>query len=125
MMLTGAIVFDSEPLVWSYGIGWGIHIPVSIFSFNADITCNSMNEDEDPWGVSDGSLDLLPRIRGSVGVNLGKYMTIYAGYLVNVYMPGLYNNYDPDDCWEIGIPFHDKSAYLSPEFFAGISFHLR
>ena len=122
-LITSAMVLDSDPILWSYGVGWGIHIPLSIFAFDADITCNSMNIGENMWYIDD-QINLLPRVRGSLGINIGDFITIFGGYSFDVYLPWLYYEFDPDNCLELDYFDMEENIYVKPEFFAGVSFHL-
>jgi hypothetical protein len=123
-LISGAIAFDTDPVLWSYGLGWGLHFPFSIFALDADISCHSIYSGGQEWEEKNWEKTLLPRVRGLLNVHIFKNVTLFGGFAWNVYVPGLYDNFNPDDCWELDIPFSDEHIYIKQEITGGVSFHL-
>lgn len=122
-LLTASLVPETEPLLWSFGAGFGVHIPSEPFYFDIDLSCHLMNEgpiDRESYGTD----HLLPVLRGTAGLVFGRRIGLFAGSKINVLLPGCYNDIDTGVHMDFDLPPFEKPVRLAAEFFGGITFKI-
>ena len=108
-MFSAGFLQDSDPVQWSYGVGFGGHIPIGPLFADLDISLYSLHVDAEDWYTSAPG-NLLPQFRCAVGMSLLGFK-FTAGVSVDIYTP--YLSTEPD-----GTP--TQEVRLAPAFMAGI-----
>jgi hypothetical protein len=86
-LLRGAVVRDSNPLEWSFGIGYGFQFPLDPFFVNLDVSVSQ-------WLVGSAALSswdpatLVPEVRLSAGVALRGGLGLLVGTSAEIEVPG-------------------------------------
>ena len=100
---------DSDPVRWSYGLGFGIHLPFYPFYVNVDASIRSMHEGFDEWYDTD-AINLLPELRAVAGFRFGSRIALFAGGSVRFFFPGGYPDPDVED--DPNRVFHMKPSVI-------------
>ncbi len=107
-LLTASFVPDSDPLEWSYGIGFGAHVPFGSFFLEADLACHSLHEGPSKWYVTQRG-NVLGQARLAVGIPIFRFALI-AGVAADIYLPDLSTESDGT---------RTESTHLLPRLFFG------
>ncbi len=108
-LLTAAFVPDSDPLEWSYGIGFGAHVPFGSFFLDVDLACHSLHEGSSEWYVTQRG-NVLGQARLTVGIPIFR-IALIAGVAADIYIPDLSTESDGT---------RTEHTHLLPRLFCGI-----
>ncbi len=108
-LLAASFVPDSDPLEWSYGIGFGAHVPFGSFFLDADLACHSLHEGSSEWYVTRRG-NVLGQARLTVGIPIFRFAVI-AGVAADIYVPNLSTESDGT---------RTEHTHLLPRLFCGI-----
>jgi hypothetical protein len=120
-LVTGALHPFSDPLLWSFGLGVGVHLPKEPFFMDIDLSCHSRNRGGIDTDATTSAGHLLPILRGTAGIQLGNKVGLCAGSSINILVPGLYREIDSDLHLDLDIPPFEEPVRLVPEFFGGVT----
>jgi hypothetical protein len=120
-LITGALTPLSDPLLWSFGLGVGFHLPEEPFFLDIDLSCHSKQRGNIDTDTHRPAEHLLPVLRGIAGIQLGKKVGIFAGSSINILIPGLYCESDSELYLDVDFPPFSDPVRLVPEFFGGLT----
>jgi hypothetical protein len=107
-LLTAGYEQGSDPVRWSYGVGFGGHIPIAPLFLDLDLTLQSVHVGGADWYVTEPG-NMLPQFKATLGLPVFG-MAVTAGAVVDIYLP--YISSEPDGR-------RTEAARFAPRLFIG------
>lgn len=113
--------FETEPMVWRMGLGYGLQLPLRFFQISADGIFYVVHKGFEGWDNQYPN-NFLPVARLLVGTDFLGFMSIFAGVQASFFIDSLYDDPEVTNDYEQNFIVKDTPVRAVPTFVFGLRF---